>query len=122
MNGMDARTGAPLTGIEHLRQSIADILSTPIGTRVARRDYGSLLAELVDQPMNALGRMRLMAATALAIQRWEPRVTLSAVLIEQTGPGAFSAQLDGRRTDVTGPNARTRLTVPLPRSSPTVYA
>jgi phage baseplate assembly protein W len=122
MIGMSAVTGKPLEGLDHLRQSIADILSTPIGTRVGRREYGSLLADLVDQPMNALGRMRLMAATALAIQRWEPRVTLSAVIIEQTGPGAFSAQLAGRRTDVTGPNASARLTVPLPRSSPTVYA
>ena len=122
MIGMSAVTGKPLEGLDHLRQSIADILSTPIGSRVGRREYGSLLADLVDQPMNALGRMRLMAATALAIQRWEPRVTLSAVVIEQTGPGAFSAQLAGRRTDVTGPNASTRLTVPLPRSTPTVYA
>ena len=122
MIGMSAVTGKPLEGLDHLRQSIADILSTPIGTRVGRREYGSLLADLVDQPMNALGRMRLMAATALAIQRWEPRVTLSAVVIGQTGPGAFSAQLAGQRTDVTGPNASTRLTVPLPRSTPTVYA
>ena len=122
MIGMNAVTGKPLEGLDHLRQSIADILSTPIGSRVGRREYGSLLADLVDQPMNALGRMRLMAATALAIQRWEPRVTLSAVVIEQTGPGAFSAQLAGRRTDVTGPNASARFTVPLPRSTPTVYA
>ncbi len=119
---MDAKTGALLDGVAHIGQSIGDILSTPIGTRIARRDYGSLLPELVDQPMNALGRMRLMAATALAIQRWEPRVKLSAVAIQQTGPAAFSAVLDCRRTDVAGPNARARLTVPLPRSSITVYA
>ncbi len=122
MNGMSATTGTPLDGVAHIRQSIGDILSTPIGTRVARRDYGSLLPELVDQPMNALGRMRLMAATALAIQRWEPRVKLSAVAIRQTGPAAFCAVLDCQRTDVTGPNARARLTVPLPSSSTTVYA
>ena len=120
---MDATTGKLLDGVAHIRQSIGDILSTPIGTRVARRDYGSLLPELVDQPMNALGRMRLMAATALAIQRWEPRIKVSAVAIQQTDPAAFSVVLDGQRTDVAGPNARTRLIVPLPRSgSLTVYA
>ncbi len=123
MIGMDATTGKLLDGVAHIRQSIANILSTPIGSRVARRDYGSLLPELVDQPMNALGRMRLMAATALAIQRWEPRIKLSAVAIQQTGPAAFSAVLDGQRTDVAGPNARARLIVPLPSSgSLTVYA
>ncbi len=119
---MDVSTGKLLDGVAHIRQSIGDILSTPIGTRIARRDYGSLLPDLVDQPMNAIGRMRLMAATALAIQRWEPRVRLSAVAIQQTGPAAFSAVLDCQRTDVTGPNTRARLTVPLPRSSITVYA
>ncbi len=122
MNGMSVATGKLLDGVAHIRQSIGDILSTPIGTRVGRRDYGSLLPELVDQPMNALGRMRLMAATALAIQRWEPRVKLSAVAIQQTGPAAFAAVLDCQRTDVTGSNARARLTVPLPSSSITVYA
>ncbi|MES2421467.1 MAG: GPW/gp25 family protein [Pseudomonadota bacterium] len=123
MTGMSAVTGKLLDGVAHIRQSIGDILSTPIGTRIARRDYGSLLPELVDQPMNALGRMRLMAATALAIQRWEPRIKLSAVAIQQTGPASFSVVLDGQRTDVAGPNARTRLIVPLPRSgSLTVYA
>lgn len=115
MNGMDAATGKPLAGVDHLRQSIADILSTPLGTRVGRRDYGSLLAELVDQPMNPLGRMRLMAATALALLRWEPRLILTNVAIRQTGPAAFAVLLDGRRTDVAGPAAAARLTIPLPR-------
>lgn len=123
MTGMDARTGRPLTGADHLAQSIADILSTPIGTRVGRRDYGSLLPELIDQPMNALGRMRLMAATALALLRWEPRIRLTDVTIKQTGPAAFSAVLEGQRTDIAGPNSRARLTIPLPGTgSATAYA
>lgn len=120
---MNAATGKPLDGAAHIEQSIADILSTPIGSRVGRRDYGSLLPELVDQPMNPLGRMRLMAATALALLRWEPRIKLSSVAIQQTGPGAFAAVIEARRTDVAGPNARTRLTIPLPGSgSLPVYA
>ncbi len=49
--GMNAATGRNLTGLDHLHQSIADILSTPIGTRVMRRDYGSRLPELIDAPM-----------------------------------------------------------------------
>ncbi len=117
MIGMDARTGAPLTGTAHLAQSIGDILSTPVGTRVGRRDYGSLLPDLIDQPMNALGRMRLMAATALALLRWEPRLKLTGVAIQQVGPAAYAAVLDGHRTDVTGPNRATRLSIPLPRST-----
>ena len=47
MTGMDRETGKSLSGIEHLRQSIRDILTTPIGSRVMRRDYGSRLFELL---------------------------------------------------------------------------
>jgi Bacteriophage baseplate protein W len=47
MNGIDASTGKNISGLAHLRQSVRDILSTPIGTRVLRRDYGSRLPRLV---------------------------------------------------------------------------
>ncbi len=112
MTGMDAVTGKPLSGLDHLRQSIADILSTPIGTRVGRRDYGSLLPDLLDQPMNAGGRMRLIAATALALLRWEPRIRLTNVTIRQTAPGTFAVAIEGIRTDDRA-GARTSLTIPL---------
>ena len=41
MIGMDRRTGLPLSGIEHLRQSIEDILTTPLGSRRMLPEYGS---------------------------------------------------------------------------------
>lgn len=124
MRGMDALTGKSLEGVEHLRQSTGDILSTPIGTRVGRRDYGSLLPEMVDQPMNGAGRIRLFAATALALLRWEPRLRLGRVLLEPAGDqGAFALVIEGTRTDVPTPNSRVRLTVPLrPRGSFTAFA
>jgi phage baseplate assembly protein W len=34
MAGMARDTGAALDGLDHIRQSVADILSTPMGTRV----------------------------------------------------------------------------------------
>jgi hypothetical protein len=49
--GMSRTTGAAL-GDEHLAQSCEDIVTTPLGTRVMRRDYGCLLAELIDRPLN----------------------------------------------------------------------
>lgn len=39
-SGMSRHTGAALDGADHLAQSVADILGTPIGSRVMRRDYG----------------------------------------------------------------------------------
>lgn len=52
MRGMDAKTGKVLEGIDHLKQSIIDILTTPVNSRIMRRSYGSRLLELVDKPIN----------------------------------------------------------------------
>ena len=71
MRGMSAETGASLEGDDHLRQSIADILTTPVGSRVMRREYGSELPFLIDQPMNPATRQALYAATAAALARWQ---------------------------------------------------
>jgi phage baseplate assembly protein W len=95
MNGTDASTGKWLTGLDHLRQSIADILTTPLGSRVMRRDYGSNLPFLVDAPMNAETLAEVYAATADALQKWEPRIQVSKVT-------ATSAQIGAIQISVTG--------------------
>ncbi|WP_412057112.1 GPW/gp25 family protein [Bartonella sp. DGB2] len=50
---MDRESGKPLSGMDHLRQSLIDILMTAKGSRVMRRAYGSDVARLLDQPVNA---------------------------------------------------------------------
>ena len=117
MIGMDAATGKPLEGDAHLAQSIGNILTTPIGSCVMRRDYGSALFELIDAPTNAIGRLRLIAATADAVRRWEPRIRLTRIAVAPAEPsdGRFVLDLQGERTDaIGGRNALTRLTIPLP--------
>ncbi|MFA6125069.1 GPW/gp25 family protein [Sphingomonas sp.] len=114
MNGMNARTGAPLSGAAHIEQSVADILATPLGTRLARRWYGSFIPELLDQPMNAMLPLRLYAATALALYRNEPRLRLSRVAIARgAAPGSAVIRIVGTRTDVTNPRRTVDLTVPV---------
>jgi len=81
MQGMDAVTGLPIEGLEHLKQSIHDILSTPIGSRVMRRDYGSRIMELIDRPMNAELVADLQAAVVMSITAHEPRLHLTKVVI-----------------------------------------
>jgi phage baseplate assembly protein W len=96
MSGMNRVTGKVLEGIEHLRQSIADILGTALGSRVMRRPYGSLWLELIDQPDNGATRVRLYAATAGALMQWEPRLRLSRVQIFGTDvPGQVVLDLQG---------------------------
>ncbi|RXJ66375.1 phage baseplate protein, partial [Veronia nyctiphanis] len=76
-------------------QSLADILTTPIGTRVMRRDYGSRLFELVDAPMNDETLGEIYVATAEAIERWEPRFHLLQVLTSKLSPGHVTLDLVG---------------------------
>jgi len=95
MHGINAHTGQPLAGIDHLRQSIRDILSTRIGTRVLRRDYGSELPALVDRPMTPRLAVDLYAATAQALAQWEPRFKLTRVRIEAATAGRLVLDLEG---------------------------
>lgn len=124
---MSASTGRAIDGDAHLRQSITDILTTPMGSRVMRRDYGSLLPELIDQPLVGATRVRLFGAVAMALMRWEPRVRITRVqLVTANGSadgsanaaatassGAFALELDIERTDTAQPTTLTQLTVPL---------
>lgn len=114
MTGMSRQTGARLDGEAHLAQSIADILTTPIGTRLARRDYGSLLPELLDQPVTPALLLRLYGATAVALSRWEPRLRLTRVTLE-TGdqPGHRVLHLEGQRRNAPARTSLVRLTIPL---------
>lgn len=88
--GMDIETGLPLGGIEHLKQSIRDILTTPIGSRVMRRDYGSNLMALLDRPMNSQLTVDVQVAVSMALSLQEPRLQLNRVTVEL--PSADSAQ------------------------------
>ena len=114
MAGMARSSGAVLDGLEHIKQSVADILSTPIGTRAGRREYGSLLPELIDQPMTPANILRVYAASAVAISRNEDRLRLRRVsLAAGDRPGAATIIIDAERTDTASTNARTRLVLPL---------
>jgi len=61
--GMNRETGGTLTDLDHIRQSVRDILLTPVGTRVMRRQYGSLLSALLDQPQNKALNLQIMSAS-----------------------------------------------------------
>lgn len=98
-SGMNRNSGLQIDDIDHIRQSISDILATPQGTRVMRRDYGSLLSTLNDQPQNPALRLKMMAAVYGAVMRWEPRVTLNAISITTLSNGKMIVDLTGSRTD-----------------------
>lgn len=92
---MDANTGLAVDGVAHLRQSVRDVLATPIGSRVMRRDYGSCLFELLDAPMDTAGLTAIHAAVAESLARWEPRLRLTRVRVAELAPGSLVLDLEG---------------------------
>ena len=93
--GMDAATGKPLTGWEHTAQSIRDILTTPIGSRVMRRTYGSKLHELIDSPQVQSVFVDCVMAIAEALYLWEPRFDVTRVSINPNESGTAEVVLEG---------------------------
>lgn len=112
--GMNVETGKRIGDIDHIGQSIRDILITPAGSRLMRRDYGSLLFRLIDQPTSVANTMRMMAATVIAIGRWEPRVVIDSVRTSMgNAPGQLYVDLEYTRTDGSGRRQAMSLNVPL---------
>ncbi|MBA1446581.1 MAG: GPW/gp25 family protein [Chromatiales bacterium] len=93
---MSRTEGQRIAGLSHLRQSITDILTMPVGSRVMRRDYGSRLFELVDAPLDGSTLVALFAATAEALDRWEPRFRLDRVQVQSGEPGRVVLLLQGQ--------------------------
>jgi phage baseplate assembly protein W len=101
MTGMDHNTGAEISAFEDVVQSCADILWTPIGSRIARREYGSRLPDMVDQPANQANRTLMYASVATALRRWEPRINVKRVAVASldAANGRFAVQLEATLVD-----------------------
>ena len=101
MAGMDRTSGTALEGVAHIRQSVTDILTTPLGSRVMRRDYGSLLPELIDQPLDGATALRAYAACVVALMRWEPRIRETQIQrhVSAERPGRLTLSVQAERID-----------------------
>lgn len=93
MTGMDRHTGRSLDETAHLAQSIHDILTTPKGALVMRRDYGSDLPNIIDRPLNGETIVDAYMAVAEALDRWEPRVDLTRIEVAQARAGYAEFEL-----------------------------
>ncbi|MBT8420999.1 MAG: GPW/gp25 family protein [Gammaproteobacteria bacterium] len=83
--GMDAATGKAITSeYEHVKKSIEDILTTPVGSRVMRRDYGSRLFYLLGQPMDEFLKARIQVAVSESLARYESRVRFSRIIVNDS--------------------------------------
>lgn len=108
--GMNRNTGLGISDTEHISQSMRDILLTPVSSRVMRREYGSLLSALIDMPQNPALRLQIMVACYSAIQKWEPRIRLTAISFESGAAGEMYVDITGIRTD-TGASVSTTVSL-----------
>lgn len=58
-----------------------------------RRDYGSRLFELIDAPINRATILEIYAATAEALEKWEPRLQLQSVQVVNAAPGQIELDM-----------------------------
>lgn len=97
MQGMDRRTGKLIRDKDHLRQSIEMILTTRIGSRVMRPEFGSELPSLVAAPMTPSTDLRIYAAVLDSLTRWEPRlITENVQITNRTADGELELKLTGQ--------------------------
>jgi len=95
-SGIDRRTGKVLKDWAHIQQSIEDIVTTAINTRVMRRPYGSNSPKLVDANMNDQALLALYVTVATALALWEPRFELTDVGFDVLSPtGQVQLRLAG---------------------------
>ena len=95
-SGVNRIDGHALSDFAHVEQSISVILTTPIGSRVMRRDFGSELFDLIDRPPTNQVILSVYAAAVIAIAKWEPRYAVTACQIERiTETGQVVLNLGG---------------------------
>lgn len=107
--GLNRQQGGSISDLAHIQQSVTDILTTPKGTRLMLRDYGSDLPALIDGPLTPTLRLKVISAAYSAISRWETRITLKSVTAAAV-EGRITLTLAATRKDN---QASVTLTTPL---------
>ena len=94
--GFNRVTGALLTGFDHCLQSILDIFTTRINTRIMRLDYGSDGIGLLDRPGNRQTIALFYSTMVTALLKWEPGFRINQFyVVDANGDGQFTFEMVG---------------------------
>lgn len=96
MRGMNDKTGKHNDGFEYLKQRIRDILSTPLGSRVMRRHYGSELFKRIDNPTNGELIANIYSDCVTALYNFEPEFEIVSVTVVSIDHGRIILDLEGQ--------------------------
>jgi phage baseplate assembly protein W len=92
---MNINNGKTISEIAHIKQSITNILTTPIGSRIMRRNYGSRLFEKIDRPINGELIAEIYSDIIEAIFIWEPRFEVEQVIVQNITNGKIIIDIEG---------------------------
>lgn len=72
-----------LANVRALVNSLFNLFSCPIGARgpIFEPEYGCMLANMLQEPMDALSANKIKASLIQSVQKWEPRIE---ILLNQT--------------------------------------
>lgn len=79
---IDSGRPALIADFELINQSIRDILSTPVGTRLFLREYGSRIRECLFEPNDEVLEGLLEMCIFEAVRNWEGRTQFVKVTFE----------------------------------------
>ena len=82
MAGIDRHTGKVIDNLASAYQGVEVILSTRIGSRVMRREFGGGIAELLGRLMTPALFAAWRQLVATAIDLWEPRFRVRKVMLD----------------------------------------
>ncbi|WP_020414327.1 GPW/gp25 family protein [Microbulbifer sp. VTAC004] len=97
--GMDSSSGMAITELEHLRQSITDILTTPVGSRLMRRNYGAKIFHSLDAPLTRSTIVDIYSNAAEALSLWEPRFQSTEMQVVRMESSGITMKLSGYMVD-----------------------
>lgn len=66
-SGTDRKTGRLISGVPYLWQRLSDVIATPVGELVGRREFGSRLFEMLDRNIDSAFYMDAFVRLAEAI-------------------------------------------------------
>ncbi len=91
--GLSRDSNTLLYGIDHVHQSIIDILTTPKQSRIMRPEYGSDVFKLIDRPVNPRWLVDFYYEAVVSIHRWEPRVRVRRIIVKEVSLGRVVVDL-----------------------------
>lgn len=81
MAGIDRRTGKVIGNLASAYQGVEVVLTTRLGERVMRREFGAGVAELLGRLMTPALFVAFQTLIATAIDLWEPRFAVRRISV-----------------------------------------